>query len=265
MLGSGDVDAISSIPLKSKSPKSLTNLGSKLKATHSGFASGKQWGGVYHLAGSELTDLQAAFWKQFNSTNTLYPGAFPAIRKMEAELIAMTCDLVGGACGLLSSGGTESILLAVLAYREQGRKRHISITAPEIICGITAHPALAKACFYFNVKLIKLPVDVKTQQMSVASVKANINKNTLCIYASAPTFPHGVIDPVEQLGSLALSHKIGLHVDNCLGGFLTSYLKKLNLLKGREFDFNVPGVTTMSGERASERASLVTDRRVRNN
>lgn len=177
----------------------------------------------------------------------LYPDVFPGARKFEAEIVAMVLDMLHGsscrAVGLLSSGGTESILLAILAYREQGRQR--GIETPEVLAAISAHPALMKACHYFGVKLTKLPICPKTLQLTPETVEKAITRDTVAIYASAPTFTHGIVDPVEELGALALKHKIGLHVDNCLGGFLLSYMKKNGDFKG-DFDFRVPGVTTIS-------------------
>eukprot|EP01052_Picozoa_sp_SAG31_P009213 SAG31_NODE_480_length_15108_cov_56.073423_2_plen_289_part_00 len=183
----------------------------------------------------------------FNSSNLLYPEVFPGIRKFEAELVAMVISMLnGGECGavgLLSSGGTESILLAMLAYREQGRER--GIERPEIIAAITAHPAVMKACHYFGLQLTKVPVDEKTLQLQPETVARHISRSTVAIYASAPTFTHGVVDPIKDLGALALRHKIGLHVDNCLGGFLLSYLGKIGRYK-EIWDFRAPGVTSIS-------------------
>ena len=138
-----------SIPAVGVTSKALLAMGEELKLTHSGFASGQKWGGIYHTAGSESTKVQAAMWSMFNSTNSLYPGTFPAIRKFEAEIIQMVSHMCKGGqkvgpFGLLSSGGTESIMLAALAYREQGAK--MGITSPEIVCCETAHPAIHKAC-----------------------------------------------------------------------------------------------------------------------
>ena len=159
-------------------------------------------------------------------SNMLYPDVFPGARKFEAEIVAMVLDMLHGssanAVGLLSSGGTESILLAILAYREQGKKR--GIENPEVLAGISAHPALMKACHYFGVKLIKLPICPKTLQLLPETVSRAINRNTVAIYASAPTFTHGIVDPIEKLADLALRNNIGCHVDNCLGGFLLSYM-----------------------------------------
>ena len=108
-----------------------------------------------------------------------------------------------------------------------------------------AHPALTKACHYFNVTLTKLPICPSSCQLQPTVAAAAISPNTVAIYASAPSFTHGVVDPVEELGQLALAHGVGLHVDNCLGGFLLSYLRKAGHFT-RNFDFNVPGVTSIS-------------------
>ena len=134
----------------------------------------------------------------------------------------------------------------MLAYREQARKER-GIENPEIVAAVTAHPALYKACRYFGVRLVTVPIDPVTFQMSLKHTEKALNSNTIAIYASVPTFTHGVIDDVESLSKLAQSRNIGLHVDNCLGGFLTSYMEKEGLLKkAKMFDFRVKGVTTMS-------------------
>lgn len=231
---------------------------------------GKVWGGVYHDHSNQpdLADLQADVWREYNATNALYPASWPSLRKYESEVVQMVVDLLGGGaheqatgselqrgqtCGLLSSGGTESILIAAIAYRELANQR--GIERPEIICSSSAHGAIHKACHYFGMDLIMVPfqydevqgvTDISTLQLGAEQVRSRITKNTIAIYASAPTFPHGVIDNIPALGQLALEHSIGLHVDNCLGGILLSFLKKNGKLGNVEFDFDVPGVSTMS-------------------
>ena len=74
-----------------------------------------------------------------------------------------------------------------------------------------------------------------------------INKNTILLVGSAPSYPFGTIDPIEDLGELALQNKIPLHVDACLGGFLLPFIKKI----GEDiplFDFRVKGVTSISAD-----------------
>jgi len=271
LLGDGDVDALHSIPKTGLSQKDIVTKLKAAKGLSKALGEGqglKAWGGVYHTDGSTLTKVQNEAWALFNCSNTLYPGTFPGVRKFEAELISMTLGIVHGhecgAVGLMTSGGTESILVAVLAYRNAYRQKFgfggggsekdsavldaaDSLPAPEVICGVSAHPALTKACHYFGVKLVKVQLDPKTMAMDPATVEAAITKSTVCVYASAPTFTHGVVDPIQALGSLCSKKGIGLHVDNCLGGFLLSYLQKQGLLKdGALFDFQVKGVTSMS-------------------
>jgi len=116
---------------------------------------------------------------------------------------------------------------------------------PEIVCGWSAHPALDKACHYFDVKLVKTDLVQETQEIDVAAVRRALTPNTVCVYATAGTFTHGAVDPIEELGRLCEERGVGLHVDNCLGGFYLSFLQKAGLFT-RPFDFQVPGVTTIS-------------------
>ena len=106
--------------------------------------------------------------------------------------------------------------------------------------------SLFQACHYFNIELIKLPADPVTQQLPPDAVKAALTANTIAVYASAPTFPHGVVDPIEALSAVCLEHGTGLHVDNCLGGFYLSYMHRQKLGRSFEWDFLVPGVTSIS-------------------
>jgi len=145
----------------------------------------------------------------------------------------------------MTSGGTESILMACKAYRELGRSK--GITAPEIVAALTVHAAFEKAADYFGMKLVKVPVDSTSFRLDVAAAKRAINKNTVLLVASAPCYSQGVVDPVEQLSALALRYKLGLHVDCCLGGFLLPFLPKLGY-SIPPFDFSVAGVTSISAD-----------------
>ena len=243
VLGDGDADALTVMPTTGIAADDLLKKADDLmQQQHQGFASGKKWGGIYYR-NTKLSELQAAMWKKFSTTNSLYPMVFPVVRKFEAELVTIVSNMVNGKVGLLTSGGTESIMIAMLAYRNQGYQN--GITKPEIVCGDTAHPAVLKAAIYFGMKLIKVKVDPKTQKMTAALTAPAISRNTVCVFASAPTFCHGIVDPVTELAKLTKLKNVGLHVDNCLGGFLLSYLKKVGIFK-EQFDFSVDGVTTMS-------------------
>lgn len=227
------------------------------RGVQSEYDADRAMGGIYHSEKEAddiaLHDLQSEAMKLFSSTNALYPGVFPGIRKFESEIIAMVVDMMGGdqcwsgaenACGIFTSGGTESVLMAALAHRDYYRDVK-GITEPEIIACTSAHAAIDKACHYFGIRLIHVEPDPTTMAMSVASVRREINANTILIYTSAPSYPHGVVDPIEDLAALAHSYGVGCHVDNCLGGFLYSSLYRQGLV-ATPFDLRVKGVTSMS-------------------
>jgi len=170
------------------------------------------------------------------------------VRKMESEIVRMACTLFGGdseACGFVSSGGTESILMAVLGYRNRAHERGIS--RPELVVPVTAHAAFDKGCQYFGVRIIHVPVDPITRRVDVNKVRKAITRNTMAIVGSAPSFPNGVIDPITELAAIARAHNIGMHVDSCLGGFLTVFMKAAGY-NVPPCDFSVPGVTSISAD-----------------
>lgn len=222
---------------------------------------GKATGGIYsdpYTPGSgALKEMQADVWRLYSASNALYPGIYPSVRKMEAELIRMTLDLCsapmdGEHCGLLTSGGTESVLLAAKAYRDSFSSRRSLVSRilgsgrVEVVAGTTRHPALDKACKSFGLRLVTVPCDATTGfRMRPSDVAAAIGVNTAFVYVSAPTFPHGVVDPVEDIARVCRAHNVGLHVDNCLGGILMSGMR-LAGLDVPAFDFAVDGVTSMS-------------------
>ena len=184
-----------------------------------------------------------------SQTNPLHADVFPSVVKYEAEIISMTAGMLGASntadeiCGSVSSGGTESILLAMKTYRDWARKEK-GIRRPEMVVPLTAHAAFNKAAEYFNIKLRPIPVD-KDLKADMKAVRKAINRNTIVLVGSAPTFPHGMIDPIKEMSELALSRNIGMHVDACLGGFILPWAKKLGY-DIPEFDFSLPGVTSIS-------------------
>ncbi|RLN69040.1 hypothetical protein BBJ29_006891 [Phytophthora kernoviae] len=204
-------------------------------------------GAVYHGEEDHLEVLNKAY-ALFSVTNPLHADLWPAVNKFEAEVIAMTASLMNGGhkevCGTLSSGGTESIFLATKTHREYFRHKH-GITKPEIIACVTAHAAIDKACEILGIKLIKVPMDPKTLKVDLAAVRWSISANTIMLYSSAPNFPHGMIDDIKELSSLAVQNDVGLHVDCCLGGFVLPFARQLRP-DLPVFDFALPGVTSMS-------------------
>lgn len=205
-------------------------------------------GAVYHGENDHLTVLNKAY-ELYSVSNPLHADLWPSVMKFEAEIVAMTANLVNGGheqvCGVLCSGGTESIVLAAKTHRDWYRDVY-GITQPNIIAGVTAHAAIDKACHMLGIELIKVPVDNSTFQVDIAMMRKMINGNTILLYGSAPNFPQGTIDDIKQLSKLALQFGIGLHVDCCLGGFILPFARKLKNYDIPVFDFELQGVTSMS-------------------
>ncbi len=145
--------------------------------------------------------------------------------------------------GTVSSGGTESILLAMKAYRDRARDRK-GITQPEMIMPVTAHAAFEKAAQYFNIRPIRIPVD-QNYRAEVEAARRAVTRNTIVVVGSAPSFPHGMLDPIAELSEIARQHQIGFHTDACLGGFILPFAEKLGYAIP-PFDFRLPGVTSLS-------------------
>ncbi len=209
-----------------------------------GYASGA----VYHGDAEHITFLNRVYALNSQS-NPLHSDLWPSATKYEAEIVSMLVHLLGAdatqdeICGTVSSGGTESILLAMKAYRDWARDRK-GITQPEMIMPVTAHAAFEKAAQYFNIKPIRIPVD-QSYRAEVAAARHAITRNTITIVGSAPSFPHGMIDPIEELSEIACQHQIGFHTDACLGGFILPFAEKLGY-DIPPFDFRLPGVTSLS-------------------
>ncbi|KAL6956476.1 Dihydrosphingosine phosphate lyase [Sarracenia purpurea var. burkii] len=210
--------------------------------------------GTVYIGGNETEghfSLISEACSMFAHTNPLHLDVFQSVVRYEAEVVAMTAALLGGKekatggqiCGNMTSGGTESILLAVKSSRDFMKAKK-GITKPEMIIPESAHSAYDKAAQYFNIKLWRIPVN-KEFLADVRAIKQCINKNTILIVGSAPGYPHGIIDPIEELGELAFGFGICFHVDLCLGGFVLPFARKLGY-PIPPFDFSVKGVTSIS-------------------
>uniref|UniRef100_A0A673WEC4 sphinganine-1-phosphate aldolase n=1 Tax=Salmo trutta TaxID=8032 RepID=A0A673WEC4_SALTR len=204
--------------------------------------------GAVYWGDQTLTKLLVKVYGDFAWSNPLHPDIFPGVRKMEAEVVRMTCTLFNGGpntCGTVTSGGTESILMACKAYRDMAYER--GVKHPEIIAPVSVHAAFDKAANYFGMKLVHIPLDKNTMKVDVKAMRRAISKNTAMLVCSAPQFPHGIIDPIEEVGKLALKYNLPLHVDACLGGFLIVFMAKANYPLA-PFDFRVKGVTSISAD-----------------
>lgn len=211
--------------------------------------SGKVLAMIYD-PGQEAREVVNAAYVEFMTENGLDPTSFPSLLKLETEVARMVANLLRGdeqVVGNLTSGGTESIILAVKAARDMARAERPEITAPEIVIPLTAHPAFHKAAHYLGVKLVTTRFDPETFQAGVGAMREAITENTILLVASAPGYSHGVVDPVVEIGALAREHDLLFHVDACVGGLHLSFMRELGY-SPPEFDFSVPGVTSISAD-----------------
>ncbi|HEY3806355.1 MAG TPA: aminotransferase class V-fold PLP-dependent enzyme [Kofleriaceae bacterium] len=202
---------------------------------------------VYH-AGDEHEQLLKDAHAVYASANLLNPIAFKGLRSLEKDIVDAAAALFNGpgAVGAVTSGGTESILCAVAAYRDRARRKKPWIVWPELVVPRTIHPAFDKAAHYFGVKLVKVGVD-REQRADVRAMAKAIGWRTIGLVASAPQYPHGVIDPIAEIGELAVHHRVPFHVDACVGGFVLPWLERMGRSLPR-WDFRVRGVTSISAD-----------------
>jgi sphinganine-1-phosphate aldolase len=209
---------------------------------------GKAFSLVFH-AGEEVTEMLKEAYMMFFSENGLNPTAFPSLRKFESEVVAMSANLLGGdanTSGSMTSGGTESILMAVKTAREWARATKPEIVRPEMILPSSAHPAFEKAGHYFGVKPVHVPVRADFRA-DLEATQAAITPQTILMVGSAPSYPQGVVDPIPCLAEIAQEHNILMHVDACVGGFMLPFVRQLGY-PVPEFGFEVPGVTSLSAD-----------------
>ncbi|MFO7666754.1 MAG: aminotransferase class V-fold PLP-dependent enzyme [Desulfobacterales bacterium] len=237
-----------SVPGKGILKDELLSRMESMRNNDADWRSGKTWSLVYY-AGEDHTDLLKKAHNMFFSENGLSPLAFPSLKTFENEVIAMTAGMLGGdesVSGTMTSGGTESILMAMKAYRQWARETMPSVKEPEILLPVTAHPAFEKAAHYFDLKTVHSPVG-NDYKADVNATRKLVSDNTIVMAGSAPAYPHGVIDPITELAAIAKEKGIGFHVDSCLGGFILPWLKKLGYPVA-PFDFSIPGVTSISAD-----------------
>lgn len=247
--------AIAELPETGRSQESILKELADLRDTErarweEGFASGS----VYHGDGKHIEFLNKAYALQ-SQTNQLHSDLWPSAAKFEAEIVAMTADMLGagqtdapfgseeGICGSVTSGGSESILLAMKTYRDWARDKK-GITRPQLVVPVSAHAAFHKASQYFNIDLKLVPLDGE-YCADLAAVRAAITDQTIALVASAVNFPYGTIDPIPEMSEIAREHGVGLHIDGCLGGYFLPWAEKLGY-DFPTFDFRLPGVTSMS-------------------
>jgi len=224
----------------------LRQLGS-FRAGDVNWRSGRTWAYVYD-PGRDAEEVIKQAYTMFLSENALDPTAFPSTLRLENEVVAMAVAHLNGddqVVGNFTSGGTESIILAVKAARDHARATRPHIRTPEMVLPATGHAAFQKAAHLLDVTPVIVPVDAHTFKADVDAMRRAITPNTILLVGSAVSYAHGVVDPIHELGQLALHHDLLLHVDACIGGFLLPYFRRLGA-PVPDFDLTVPGVTSIS-------------------
>lgn len=199
-----------------------------------------------YSAGPEVLELAREAYGRFSSENALNTDAFPSLRKLQSEVVGIVADLLHGgteAAGFLTTGGTESLLMAVLAARERARAER-GVERPEMVLPASAHAAFEKAAHYFGVRSVRVPVR-SDWRADPAAMAAAITANTVLLVASAPQYPQGVVDPVAEIAEIAAAHGLPCHVDACMGGMTLPFLERLGE-RVPAWDLRVPGVTSIS-------------------
>jgi sphinganine-1-phosphate aldolase len=202
---------------------------------------------VYPSGRSDLEALIEEVNRRYLFGNALNPFKFVELAALEREVVDGVGALLGvpeGGGGTMTSGGTESILMSMLVNRERARAR--GVERPQILAPFSAHPAYAKAAHYFEMDVVRVPLDADFRADMHAAGEL-IGPSTAVVIASAFNYPYGIMDPVEQLAALAAEHGVGCHVDACIGGFVLPFLERLEL-DVPAWDFRVEGVTEISAD-----------------
>lgn len=237
---------MSVFPENGRSPDELTSALAQWQQSDIDWKGGRAFSLVYNSADPELERLQHEVADRFLHENALNPFAYPSLLRMEQEVVAVAAELFGTEpkAGSLTSGGTESIFLAVYTAREEARSR--GVDRPELLLASTAHPAFTKAAHYLDVEEIRIPVG-HDLRADVAAMAEAMTDSTALIVGSSPCYPYGVIDPITEIAALALERGTLCHVDACLGGWLLPFWEEIGE-PVPPWNFSVPGVTSLSAD-----------------
>jgi len=237
---------MSVFPENGRSPDELTSALAQWQQSDIDWKGGRAFSLVYNSADQELERLQHEVADRFLHENALNPFAYPSLLRMEQEVVAVAAELFGTEpkAGSLTSGGTESIFLAVYTAREEARSR--GVDRPELLLASTAHPAFTKAAHYLDVEEIRIPVG-HDLRADVAAMAEAMTDSTALIVGSSPCYPYGVIDPITEIAALALERGTLCHVDACLGGWLLPFWEEIGE-PVPPWNFSVPGVTSLSAD-----------------
>ena len=203
----------------------------------------------FYYLDDALSQVQKGAYTSYWTENNLGKGAFPSLAKLESELLEFGLDLMNappGAAATFTSGGSESIFLALQTARDAARSER-GVTQPNFVVPRTAHPAFSRAGHALGIEIRRVPTTRADYRADVAGMDARIDDHTIGLVGSAPNYPFGVFDPIGELSGLAQSRGLWLHVDACVGGFLSPWVKRLGY-SIPDWDFTVPGVTSISAD-----------------
>ena len=233
------------IPASGMTTQQISHAFDEVSTNDVRWRDGKAFSLAYN-AGSDVLQVAEDAYKRFAGANALNTGAFPSLRQMQSEVLDMVgvwLDSPSTAAGYFTSGGTESILMAVKAARDQFLAES-AVTHPNIVLPTSAHAAFDKAAAYFGVELRRVAVR-SDWRADVEAMALQIDSNTILIVGSTPQYPQGVIDDIPALANIALQHGINFHVDACMGGVSLAYLSRLNQ-QVPPWNMAVNGVTSIS-------------------
>ncbi len=234
-------------PQAGRAPEELLTELEALKGHDVPWADGRVFAYIYDAGPVAMQLLKDAF-STFLVENGLDPTSFPSCMELERQIIGMAVDLQQGgpaAAGSFTCGGTESILLSIKTARDRARDLYPEKTKPNIVIPETGHSSFFKACHYFDVEAIRVPVDPDTYCAIPADMEAAVNDRTILMVGSATSYAHGSVDPIAELGEICLRHDILLHVDSCVGGMYLPFARELGA-DIPDFNLSVPGVTQLS-------------------
>ncbi len=202
-----------------------------------------------HYAGEDVLEVAKQAYLMYFSENGLGLRAFKSLATFESEVVAMGLGLLhgdAGTRGAMTTGGTESIFLAVKAARDIMLKRRPGIGRPQMVLAASAHPAFDKAAHFMGLQTVRTPLQADFRA-DPAAMAAAITPDTVMLVGSVPAFPHGVVDPIGDIAAIAAQRGLWMHVDACVGGYFAPFAHKLGV-PIPHWDFAVPGVTSISAD-----------------
>ena len=202
-------------------------------------------------AGEDVHALQHEAYGLFMAENGLGPLAFPSLAQMEKDVISMALGLLHGpegSTGAITSGGTDSITMAIKTARDYARAKGMAKDRHNIVVPRSGHLAFHKAALLMDIEIRSVPLKTDgSYEADPAAMDAAIDEATIMMVGSAPNFPHGIIDPIAELGKVAEEKGVWLHVDACVGGYFAPFAR-MNGVPVPDFDFAVPAVKSISAD-----------------